>query len=68
MLMSDSFASSHFKQSFQKVFEKDENGQFKMAFNAELEIKVSLIQVFQLFLKLRFYTYVALMHKLHNKN
>ena len=48
--MSDSFASSHFKQSFQKVFEKDENGQFKMAFNAELEIKVSLIQIFSIIL------------------
>ena len=36
--MADSFNSSLFKQTFQKVFEKDENGNLKMAFNANLEV------------------------------
>lgn len=36
--MTDSFSSSLFKQSFQKVFEKDENGHLKMAFNATMEV------------------------------
>lgn len=38
--MGDSFNTSLFKQTFQKVFEKDSKGEFNMAFNAVMEIKV----------------------------
>ena len=41
MLLCDSFGSSHFKQSYQKIFARDENDQLEMAFNAEVEVKVS---------------------------
>jgi len=41
MVMSDSFNSSLFKQSFQKCFAKDERGDFKMAFGATIEAKTS---------------------------
>jgi len=40
--MADSFDSSLFNQSFQKVFEKDGNGSLKMAFNASLEVLLKL--------------------------
>ena len=40
--MCDSFKSSLFKQSYQKVFAKDEKDQLEMAFNAEMEVKVNL--------------------------
>ena len=39
--MGDSFNSSLFKQTFQQVFTRDQNGDFKMAFNASLEVKTS---------------------------
>jgi len=41
MVMGDSFNSSLFKQSFQKVFNKDSKGDFKMAYGATVEIKAS---------------------------
>lgn len=41
MVMGDSFNSSLFKQTFQRVFSKDQNSALKMAFNATLEIKCS---------------------------
>lgn len=41
MVMGDSFNSSLFKQTFQRVFAKDQNGQLKMAFNGTLEVKCS---------------------------
>ncbi len=41
MVMGDSFNSSLFKQTFQRVFSKDSKGDFKMAFNATLEVKCS---------------------------
>jgi len=41
MVMGDSFNSSLFKQSFQKVFNKDAKGDFKMAYGATVEIKTS---------------------------
>jgi len=41
MVMADSFNSSLFKQTFQRVFSKDESDQLKMAFNAQLEVKCS---------------------------
>ena len=38
--MGDSFNTSLFKQTFQRVFSKDTKGDFNMAFNATFEIKV----------------------------
>lgn len=40
--MGDSFNTSLFKQTFQRVFTKDMQGQFKMGFGGTLEIKVSI--------------------------
>lgn len=40
MVMADSFTTSLFKQTFQRVFTKDVSGAFKMAFAGTLEIKV----------------------------
>lgn len=47
--MGDSFNTALFKQTFQRVFAKDMRGEFKMAFGATLEVKVSGIysRVFQ---------------------
>ncbi len=42
MIMGDFFNSSLFKQTFQKLFVKDQKGDFKMGFGASLEVKVSL--------------------------
>ena len=39
--MGDSFNTSLFKQTFQRVFARDQRGDYNMAFNATLEIKVS---------------------------
>ncbi|ELK34787.1 Protein transport protein Sec23A [Myotis davidii] len=41
MVMGDSFNTSLFKQTFQRVFTKDMHGQFKMGFGGTLEIKTS---------------------------
>ncbi|KAK3748819.1 hypothetical protein RRG08_065326 [Elysia crispata] len=41
MVMGDSFNTSLFKQTFQRVFSHDQKGEFKMAFGATLEIKTS---------------------------
>ncbi|XP_014283277.1 protein transport protein Sec23A [Halyomorpha halys] len=41
MVMGDSFNSSLFKQSFQRVLSRDQVGDFKMAFNGVLEVKAS---------------------------
>uniref|UniRef100_A0A8C7DV48 Protein transport protein SEC23 n=1 Tax=Oncorhynchus kisutch TaxID=8019 RepID=A0A8C7DV48_ONCKI len=41
MVMADSFTTSLFKQTFQRVFTKDVSGAFKMAFAGTLEIKTS---------------------------
>ena len=41
MVMGDSFNTALFKQTFQRVFAKDMRGEFKMAFGATLEVKVS---------------------------
>ncbi|XP_060117456.1 protein transport protein Sec23A [Heteronotia binoei] len=41
MVMGDSFNTSLFKQTFQRVFTKDVQGQFKMGFGGTLEIKTS---------------------------
>ena len=42
MVMGDSFNTALFKQTFQRVFAKDMRGEFKMAFGATLEVKVSV--------------------------
>ncbi|EFA06320.2 protein transport protein Sec23A isoform X1 [Tribolium castaneum] len=41
MVMGDSFNSSLFKQTFQRVFARDAKNELKMAFNATLEVKCS---------------------------
>lgn len=41
MVMGDSFNTSLFKQTFQRVFSKDSNGHFKMAFGGSIEVKTS---------------------------
>lgn len=39
--MGDSFNSSLFKQTFQRVFAKDQSNDLRMAFNGTLEVKCS---------------------------
>lgn len=41
MVMADSFNSTLFKQTFQRIFSKDQKNELKMAFNATLEVKCS---------------------------
>ncbi|XP_052698712.1 protein transport protein Sec23A-like isoform X1 [Crassostrea angulata] len=41
MVMGDSFNTSLFKQTFQRVFAKDAKGEFKMGFGATVEVKTS---------------------------
>jgi protein transport protein SEC23 len=41
MVMGDSFNSSLFKQTYQRVFAVDQKGDLKMGFNATLEVKCS---------------------------
>ncbi|XP_043930175.1 protein transport protein Sec23A [Protopterus annectens] len=41
MVMADSFNTSLFKQTFQRIFTKDVQGNFKMAFGGMLELKTS---------------------------
>lgn len=39
--MGDVFESALFKQTFQRVFSKDAKDEFKTAYNASFEVKVS---------------------------
>ncbi|CAF2309779.1 unnamed protein product [Rotaria sp. Silwood2] len=41
MVMSDSFSTSLFKQTFQKVFAKDHKNEYRMSFGATVEVKTS---------------------------
>lgn len=41
MILSDSFTTSIFRQSFQKLFEKDDEGQLKMGFNATFDVQTT---------------------------
>ncbi|KAF9586167.1 GTPase-activating protein S23 [Lunasporangiospora selenospora] len=41
MVLSDSFTTAIFKQSFQKIFEKDSDGNLKMGFNATLAVQTT---------------------------
>lgn len=43
--MADSFNSVLFKQTFQKVFEKDANGSLKMGFNATMEVSINFFRL-----------------------
>ena len=40
--MGDSFNTSLFKQTFQRVFSKDLKNEFRMAFSGNVEVKVSM--------------------------
>ena len=40
MVMGDSFNTSLFKQTFQRVFSKDVKNEFRMAFSGNIEVKV----------------------------
>lgn len=46
--MGDSFNTSLFKQTFQRVFHKDYNGDLRMAFGGTLEVKVKNSDYFRL--------------------
>jgi hypothetical protein len=41
MVMGDSFNTSLFKQTFQRVFSKDLKNEFRMAFSGNVEVKVN---------------------------
>jgi len=41
MILGDSFNTALFKQTFQRVFSKDSQNEFKMAFNGNFEVKTS---------------------------
>ncbi|KAI7832043.1 hypothetical protein BX661DRAFT_179711 [Kickxella alabastrina] len=41
MVLTDSFVTAIFKQSFQRMFEKDANDQLQMGFNATLEVQTT---------------------------
>ena len=45
MVMGDSFNTSLFKQTFQRVFSKDAKSEFKMSFSATVEVKVGHIVI-----------------------
>ena len=40
MILGDAFNTALFKQTWQKVFTKDSQGNLKMAFNSSFEVKV----------------------------
>jgi protein transport protein SEC23 len=40
LVLSDSFATAIFKQSFLRVFDKDEQGHLQMGFNATFDVQV----------------------------
>ncbi len=52
MVISDSFTTSIFKQTFLRVFSKDAEGHLQMGFNATLDVQVSadVLLITQLFL------------------
>lgn len=45
IVLSDSFATSIFKQSFLRVFNKDDQGQLEMGFNATFDVQVGFIHL-----------------------
>ena len=76
MVMGDSFKTSLFQQSFQRVFSKDVKNEFKMAFGANIEVKVSIVfsstkiepmhlrSIFFMFNGAQHYTYCTLVIRL----
>jgi protein transport protein SEC23 len=42
MILADSFNTAIFKQSFQRVFQKDGQGHLQMGFNATLDVQVNM--------------------------
>ena len=46
MILADSFNTSLFKQSFQRVFLKDSKNDFRMAFGSTVEVKVGYVWEF----------------------
>jgi hypothetical protein len=44
MVLSDSFATSIFKQSFLRIFNKDDQGNLQMGFNATFDVQVRIYQ------------------------
>ena len=42
MVLSDAFTTSIFKQSFLRIFTKDEQGNLEMGFNATFDVQVGL--------------------------
>jgi hypothetical protein len=42
IVLSDSFATSIFKQSFLRIFNKDDQGHLQMGFNATFDVQVRL--------------------------
>jgi hypothetical protein len=46
MVLSDSFATSIFKQSFLRMFNKDDQDQLEMGFNATFDVQVNLSETF----------------------
>ena len=57
MVLSDSFATSIFKQSFLRVFVKDDQGNLQMGFNATFDVQVSIARIFYLFCTHRLHTF-----------
>lgn len=43
IVLSDSFATSIFKQSFLRIFNKDDQGHLQMGFNATFDVQVCLL-------------------------
>ncbi len=43
MVMSDTFEHEIFRKSLQKMFEKDADGNLRLAFNSTLEVFVSVL-------------------------
>ena len=46
MVLSDSFATSIFKQSFLRMFNKDDQDQLEMGFNATFDVQVNSSSTF----------------------
>ena len=55
LFMGDAFDTALFKQTFQRVFSKDQKGEFRMAFGANLEIKVNPSSCFDLSMSCVYY-------------
>ena len=45
MVLSDAFTTSIFKQSFLRVFTKDEQGHLEMGFNATFDVQVEPLPI-----------------------